>query len=142
MRIDDIIGLIKDYFFLAFISVIVLGIIFLLLYFVVYKQLFGGKKNLSKLRLFLVGLFISYVIMVIGVTFMNRGPNYQGGMELSLFSSYREAWYSFSTRHWQFRTSKEEILRMIKAGEFMPYYESLIQFLFDGRKLRGSIQES
>lgn len=38
--------------------------------------------------------------------------------------------------------SKEEILRMIKAGEFMPYYESLIQFLFDGRKLRGSIQES
>lgn len=27
--------------------------------------------------------------------------------------------------------SKEEILMMIKAGEFMLYYESLIQFLFD-----------
>ena len=46
-------------------------------------------------------MFIGYVIMVIGVTFLNRGSNYQGGMDLSLFSSYREAWYSFSARHWQ-----------------------------------------
>lgn len=38
--------------------------------------------------------------------------------------------------------SKEEILTMIKTGEFMPYYESLIHFLFDGRKQRGSIQGS
>ncbi|MFC0272959.1 NUDIX domain-containing protein [Metabacillus herbersteinensis] len=36
--------------------------------------------------------------------------------------------------------SKGEILTMIKNGEFIPYYESLIQLLFDGRKQRGSIQ--
>ncbi|MGX9134851.1 NUDIX hydrolase [Rummeliibacillus sp. JY-2-4R] len=35
--------------------------------------------------------------------------------------------------------SKEEILAMIKKGEFIPYYESLIQFLFDSRKQRGAI---
>lgn len=102
MRVEEIIGIVKNYFFLALIAIIVLGIIFLLLYFIVYKKLLGGKKSLSKTRLLLVGLFISYVLMVIGVTFMNRGSNFQGEMVLSLFSSYREAWYSFSTRQWQF----------------------------------------
>lgn len=36
--------------------------------------------------------------------------------------------------------SKEEILTMIKNGEFIPYYESLIQLLFDSRKQCGAIR--
>lgn len=36
--------------------------------------------------------------------------------------------------------SKEEILAMIKTGEFIPYYESLIHFLFDIRNARRSIR--
>ncbi len=36
--------------------------------------------------------------------------------------------------------SKEEILAMIKTGEFIPYYESWIQLLFDTRKQRGTIR--
>ena len=31
----------------------------------------------------------------------------------------------------------EEIFSMIKCGEFIPYYESFIQVLFDSRKQRG-----
>lgn len=34
--------------------------------------------------------------------------------------------------------SKEEILSMIETGEFVPYYPSLIQLLFDMRKKYGS----
>ncbi len=34
--------------------------------------------------------------------------------------------------------SKEEILSMIESGEFIPYYSSLIQLLFDSRKKYGS----
>lgn len=34
--------------------------------------------------------------------------------------------------------SKEEILCMIETGEFVPYYPSLIQLLFDMRKKYGS----
>ena len=102
MRLQEIIGIVNRYFFLALIVVLVLGIIFFLGYFIVYKKLFGGKKSLSKKQLLLVGLFIGYVIMVIGVTFLNRGSNYQGRMDLSFFTSYREAWYNFSVRHWQF----------------------------------------
>ncbi|MDD7794387.1 NUDIX hydrolase [Clostridium sp. 'White wine YQ'] len=36
--------------------------------------------------------------------------------------------------------SKEEIFSMIESGEFIPYYQSLIQLLFDIRKQYGSNQ--
>lgn len=36
--------------------------------------------------------------------------------------------------------SEEEILTLIDTGEFIPYYETLIQLLFELRKKRGSIQ--
>ncbi len=38
--------------------------------------------------------------------------------------------------------SKEEIFSMIDSGEFIPYYQSLIQLFFDGRKKYGTINEN
>ncbi|MGE8081424.1 VanZ family protein [Peribacillus loiseleuriae] len=99
MRLQEIIGIVREHFFLA---LIILGIIFFIGYFILYRKLFGGKRRILKKQLLFGGLFTGYVIMVIGVTFLNRGANYQGGMDLSFLSSYREAWYSFSVRHWQF----------------------------------------
>ena len=37
--------------------------------------------------------------------------------------------------------TKEEILEMIKAGQFIPYYDSLIQLFFDSRKKYGCHRE-
>ncbi|KON68879.1 hypothetical protein AKG34_08815 [Peribacillus butanolivorans] len=125
MRLEEIIGIVKEYFFLALIAVILLGIIFFLMYFIVYKKIFGGKKCLQKKQLLLMCLLISYVIMVIGVTFLNRGPNYQGGMDLSFFTSYREAWYSFSVRHWQFIYLN--IFMFIPFGILFPILHSRFQ---------------
>lgn len=102
MRLSEIIGIVRENFFLALIAVIILGIIFFIGYFVVYRKLFGGKRRLLKKQLLYGGLFTGYVLMVIGVTFLHRGANFHGGMELSFLSSYREAWYRFSVRHWQF----------------------------------------
>jgi glycopeptide antibiotics resistance protein len=125
MRLQEIISTVREYFFLALIAVIFLGIIFFLGYFIVYKKIFGGKKNLSKKQLLLGGLFISYIIMVIGVTFLNRGANYQDRMELSFLSSYREAWYSFSVRHWQFVYLN--ILMFVPFGLLFPLLQSRFQ---------------
>ncbi|AWE09031.1 NUDIX domain-containing protein [Lysinibacillus sp. 2017] len=36
--------------------------------------------------------------------------------------------------------TQEEILKMIEDGTFIPYYESIIQFLFEGRRGYGSIR--
>lgn len=102
MRLQEIIGIVREYFFLALMAVIVLGIIFFLVYFIGNKKFSREGKALSKRKLLLVAAFTGYVIMVIGVTFLNRGSNYEGWIDLSLFASYREAWYSSSVRVWQF----------------------------------------
>ena len=36
--------------------------------------------------------------------------------------------------------SKEEILNMIKTGEFIPFYDSLIHLIFDSRNQYGSVR--
>lgn len=102
MRLQEIIGIVREYFLLAFMALIVLGVVFFIGYFIVYRKLLKGKKRLPKKQLFFGGLFIGYVIMVLGVTFLNRGSDFYGGMNLSFFSTYREAWYNFNVRHWQF----------------------------------------
>ena len=102
MRLQEIIGIVREYFLLALTALIVLAVVFLIGYFIVYRKLLKGKKRLPKKQLFFGGLFIGYVIMVLGVTFLNRGSNFYGGMNLSFFSTYREAWYNFNLRHWQF----------------------------------------
>lgn len=102
MRLQEIVGIIREYFTLAFILVLVLCGVMLLLYFALYKKCLKGKKRLSTKKLLLLMMFSGYIIMVIGVTFLNRDVNYYAGINLSLFSSYREAWYDFSVRHWQY----------------------------------------
>ncbi|MFJ8066535.1 VanZ family protein [Psychrobacillus sp. NPDC096426] len=122
MRIQEIIDIIREYFFLALIAIIILGVIFFLGYFILYRKLFGGKRRLLKKQLLFGGLFIGYIIMVAGVTFLNRGSNYLGEMDLSFLSSYREAWYSFSVRHWQFVLLN--ILMFVPFGILLPLLHS------------------
>lgn len=125
MRLQEIIEIVREYFLLAFIAVILLGILFFLGYFIVYKKLLGGKKSLSKRRLLFCGLFIGYLIMVIGVTFLNRGSNYEGRIVLAFLSSYREAWYSFSVRDWQFLLLN--IFMFVPLGILLPLLHSRFQ---------------
>ncbi|WP_066229071.1 VanZ family protein [Metabacillus fastidiosus] len=124
MRLQEIIDIVKEYFFLALIAVIVLAIIFFLGYFIGYRKLFRGEKSLPKKQLLIGGLFTGYVIMIIGVTFLNRGSNIQG-MNLSFFSTYREAWYSFSLRSWQFLTLN--IFMFVPFGILLPLLHSHFQ---------------
>ncbi|MCJ8009811.1 VanZ family protein [Lederbergia wuyishanensis] len=125
MRLQEITSIIREYFFLALILVIVLGIIFFLGYFIVYRKLLKGKKRLSKKHLLFRGLFTGYVIMVIGVTFLNRDSYYPGGINLSFLSSYKEAWYSFSARNWQFVYLN--IIMFVPFGILFPLLHSRFQ---------------
>jgi glycopeptide antibiotics resistance protein len=62
--------------------------------------------------------------MVIGVTFLNRGANFQG-VNVSFFSTYREAWNSFSVRHWQFVILN--IFMFVPFGILLPLLHSRFQ---------------
>ncbi|ADU32449.1 VanZ family protein [Evansella cellulosilytica] len=125
MRIQEIMGILREYFLLALLALIVLGIIIFIGYFIVYRKLFKGKKGIPINKLFFGGLFIGYIIMVIGVTFLNRGPSFQGGMNLSLFSTYKEAWHNFSIRHWQFVILN--IIMFVPFGILFPLLHSRFQ---------------
>lgn len=125
MRLQEIVGIVKEYFLLALIAVIVLGIIYFIGYFIVYRKLLGGKRKLLKKQLLFGGLFTGYVIMVLGVTFLNRSSHFQGGINLSFLSSYREAWYTFSVRHWQFVLLN--IFMFVPFGILLPLLHSRFQ---------------
>ncbi|SIT88686.1 VanZ family protein [Edaphobacillus lindanitolerans] len=118
MRLQEIFGLVRDYFYVALIAVLVLAAVFGLLYYAGRKTVLKGKEPIPKKRLIAIAAFIGYMIMVAGVTFLNRGPGYQGGVDLSLFSTYREAWYLFSVRHWQFIYLN--ILMLVPFGVLLP----------------------
>lgn len=102
MRIQDIFRIIQNNFLLAFILITILAVLLGFGYFIIYKKFLKGDKKLSKRRTFIWFCFIGYIIMVIGVTFLNRGARVFSDTNLHLFSSYREAWNSFNSTTWRF----------------------------------------
>lgn len=101
MRIEDILRTIQNNFYLAFILVSILAVLLAIGYFIIYKRLLKGDKKLSKRRIFIWFCLIGYLIMVIGVTFLNRGSKMFGDTNLHFLSSYREAWNSFNSTKWK-----------------------------------------
>lgn len=101
MRVSDIIRIAQDYMGLAIVLVGILGICFVLGYFVIYKKVFKGEKQLSKGRLALMAIFLCYLIVVLGAT-LGRGAYYdRQEIDFRPFRSYLEAWNTFSLIEWR-----------------------------------------
>ncbi len=101
MRVSDIIRLAQDYMGLAIVLVGILGVCFILGYFVIYKKVFKGEKELSKGRVTLMAIFLCYLIVVLGAT-LGRGGYYdRQEIDFRPFRSYLEAWNTFSLIEWR-----------------------------------------
>lgn len=118
MRLQEIIQIIKQNLFLGITGVIILGVIFWIGYFLIYKKKLNGKGNLPKRQFFVYALFACYIIMIIGVTFLNRGTNSETHFNFHFLSSYIEAWNIFSVRNWQFIIFN--ILMFVPFGILLP----------------------
>ena len=120
MRLSDIINLGKQYLLYGIIlSVIICSLVFFV-YFIVYKKLSKGTKVLSRLKLFLLGVFICYITVVLGAVFLVRA-DWGGGvrwLNLPLFSQYREAWHNWSFLEW--RNIIFNILMFVPMGILLP----------------------
>lgn len=79
---------------------------------------FAGDKRLKGRQVIVSLLFILYILSVCALTLLNRGANYEGSVNLALFSSYREAWYDFSVRDWQYIYFN--IAMFVPLGFFLP----------------------
>lgn len=134
MRISEIIGIIKMNFLLGLIVVFMLSIVISIGYFVVYKKIIGGSRKINKRQVIIGTLFIGYIIMVIGVTFLNRRSGIYGNVNFHFLSTYIEAWNSFNQRNWQFIIMN--ILLFVPLGIFLPIihkkFNNILWTLFVG----------
>ena len=74
--------------------------IILLGYIIIYKKVMKGDKRLSKRLSALVAILACYLIVVLGAT-LERGGYYESEIHLYPFSSYKEAWNTFSIVEWR-----------------------------------------
>ncbi len=122
MRIQDILRTIQDNFYLAFILIALLAMFLGIGYLVIYKKLLKGEKTLSKGKTFIWFLLIGYIIMVIGVTFLNRRSGLFGDTNLHFLSSHRQAWNSFNKTTWRFIILN--IFMLVPLGMLLPLLDS------------------
>lgn len=118
MTADTIFSIIKDYFTTALFLIILLALLFLILYFLIYKKLLRGMASLSIKPTIVTFMLIGYLMMVAGVTIFNRSPYTMGNMDLTLFGSYIEAWNDFSVKNWQYVTLN--IVMFLPLGILLP----------------------
>jgi glycopeptide antibiotics resistance protein len=84
----------------------------------VYKKLFKGSKTINKTKVILGVLILVYLLVVFGLTCMNRGAGINRHVNLKLFSSYMDAWNTFTVRAWQFIIFN--IVMFIPLGMLLP----------------------
>lgn len=118
MRLFEIMDIMREYFLLGVVGLAGLGLLFLIGYFLIYRTVLGGKKKPDTRLVVLLGIFIVYIVMILGITFLNRGSAFEGRTNLHLFSSYREAWNKFTLRGWQFIMFN--ILMFVPLGFILP----------------------
>ena len=115
MSISAIINIAREY---LIIGVALIAILFFIGYFVVYKKLLKGRKKLKVSKVALWSTFFVYIIVVLGATLGIRSSGYEGSMNLHLFSSYIEAYNSFSKVSW--RNIILNILMFVPLGIILP----------------------
>ncbi len=117
MRISAVIQLARQYMLVGIIGSIVIGGLFLIGYFLVYKKLMKGTKKLKASKVGLWSLFLIYMIVVLGATIGDRVSGYES-VNLHLFSSYKDAYNNFSLGEW--RNIILNILMFVPIGFMMP----------------------
>lgn len=117
-EVYEILRLAKDYMVLGIAAVAVIAVLFLTVYFIIYKKMLKGTRKIKPLHVILVGIFLCYIIVVIGATMMSRGAFYDHSYQLHLFYSYKEAWNSFNFSEW--RNIILNILMFVPFGFLLP----------------------
>lgn len=102
MRLEEIIQMLQRNLLFAVIVTAIICLLVFIFYRFVYLKKFAGDKRLKRKQLIGLTLFSVYIVSVCALTLLNRGIYYEGSVNLALFSSYREAWYEFSLRDWQY----------------------------------------
>lgn len=97
MRLSNIVEIAIQFIIIGFIGLI----LFLGIYLLIQKVI--RKKKIHFSTLIFQSIFFVYLVVVLGATLGGMRISYNEGspVNLQLFSSYKEAWYTFSKIEWQ-----------------------------------------
>ncbi|MFR5876120.1 MAG: VanZ family protein [Eubacterium sp.] len=127
MRLDNIFDLLKQYIVIAGIGLLIALIVFIILYFLVYKRLLHGDKKVTIKHILLFSISFIYIFILIGATFFNRETSFAEGIQ-PLFSSYRLAWHSWSAQAW--RNIILNILLFTPLGFLLPLWNKKLNKIY------------
>lgn len=125
MRISAIIKIALNYFLLGIIGLAFVSILFVIGYFLIYRKLLKGTKTLKIKQFILYEILLIYIIVVLGATLGIRHPMNHTNINAHLFSSYNEAWNSFSSSEW--RNIILNIMMFVPLGFLIPLMSKRFQ---------------
>lgn len=118
LRLEEIMHMLQRNLLFAVIVTAIICLISFLFYRFIYVRKFASDRRWNEKQLIGYMLFVVYIVCVCALTLLNRGVHYEGSVNLALFSSYREAWYEFSLRDWQYIYFN--IAMFVPFGIFLP----------------------
>ncbi|HAU84392.1 MAG TPA: hypothetical protein DCW90_02455 [Lachnospiraceae bacterium] len=105
---------------LGLIGMAITGLFFCLFYFLIYKCVLKGEKQISAGRVFSYIFFITYIFIVAAATIiLRKNHNDVKRMSLQPFIQYRSAWFSCSMGEW--RNIILNIIMFIPFGFMIPW---------------------
>jgi len=96
MILEEIIRLIRNNIYLL---IILVTIIIMIIYLILHKKL-RNSKIISEKQMILFTLLLGYIFIIIILTILSRSIGYYDSVNLSLFRSYRLAWYNYNISNW------------------------------------------
>lgn len=101
MLISQILWMFRQFLIFAGLGIAFLAILFSIFYFIIYKKIFKGQKQINFKLTLIIAIFMGYILMVLQATWFSRTPSGYYSVNLHLFSSYIGAWNSCTLRSWQ-----------------------------------------
>lgn len=119
MRISDLISMGLDWLIYGLILAAIFGATFWVGYRLIYKKICKGSKTLTLSKFLLYGMFFCYMVIVLGVTLVNRYGYETEIFRLTPFYSYIEAWNQYKAADW--RNIILNIFMPVPFGFLLPY---------------------
>lgn len=101
LRFVEIVSMLKQNALLGIGAALIIAVIVLCAYWL-YRKERPSTQRIGRKNALVTVLLLCYVCAVVALTLWNRHSNVEGAINLALFSSYKEAWYAFSTRDFQY----------------------------------------
>lgn len=125
MRIADLISMGIDWLIYGVLLAVIGSALFFIGYRLIYKKICKGSKHLTVRNFMLYAIFFCYLVVVLGVTLLNRYGYETKLFRWTPFYSYIEAWNQYKDADW--RNIILNIFMLVPFGFLLPYIANIFK---------------